>query len=209
MHFSNRSEQEIIRELRMLSVARRGGFENTAIISETRPGLKAVLLTAKPVPHYHQLLQLEQEGNLNASFQTRSDSSNRLIGSTPNRIPAQNVSNRRHVSFEDEFDFRPIPELTLPGELSLEPIEADKFLEEVIETFSFPPLPPMPPASVPDAIDKKDDQWFSSDSSLLTGSGLKEFDANENSMTDLPGNAGGSEAHFRFKQPSFQTERTQ
>lgn len=140
--FSNRSEQEIIRELRRSNLATRNGFGNMATITEQQPGRKVVLLTAQPVPHYQQQLQIDQERN--ATAQTRSDvSNNPLIGSTPNRIPARTVSNRQDVPFDEDFDFRPIPELPQPGELRLEPVEAEKFIEEVIETFSLPPLPPI------------------------------------------------------------------
>ena len=118
--FANRTEKDIIQELRNSTVPNRVVFDNSPQIPEQQPVVsKPLIMAARPVPHYQELRRLakmNQEGAVDVSGDEMAIESLPQVGKTP----AMTVSSQRVVEPTREFDFQPLPNLLLPSQIGLD-----------------------------------------------------------------------------------------
>ena len=114
---SQRTEQDIIEELRNSTVPNRVVFDNSPEIPEKpkqrKKKAKPVVLSARPVPHYRELRHLakmDEDGVVDVSGD---EITIEKLPDVRKKVPAIPVSSSRVVQEVERFDFQPLPNLML------------------------------------------------------------------------------------------------
>ena len=133
-NLSSRSEKDIIQELRNSVVPDRVVFDYSK--QESKPSTfkpyKPVTLSARPVPHYQELLHLarmKEEGAVDMSGASEQVDKLPATGKTP-AIP---VSSQRVVEEAEEFNFQPLPNLVLPTPLGVDELDMGEFEDQAFD----------------------------------------------------------------------------